>query len=117
MRRKIQNHVGFQITSRTVTTAAILGVMAVASIASVRPGQPLLRTGSARTPDILAPSVEPVVAQEQSGQANTANQGVHPPGSKPYGLNYGEWSALWWQRVFFIPPADNPNLDTSGKDC
>ena len=30
--------------------------------------------------------------------ANTiANPSIYPPGTKPYGLTYGEWSAKWWQ--------------------
>lgn len=36
---------------------------------------------------------------------------VYPPGSKPYGLSIGEWSARWWQWVLSIPPNSNPVLD------
>jgi len=43
--------------------------------------------------------------------------GVYPPGSKPFGLTYGEWTARWWQWLFSIPTPRNPNLDSTGKNC
>src|SRR6266478_6251873 len=47
------------------------------------------------------------------GQNNNQNSSVsvYPPGSKPYGLSYGDWSARWWQWVLAIPPKSNPILD------
>src|SRR5262249_3650283 len=53
-------------------------------------------------------------AWAQNGNPNPA---VHPPNSKPYGLSYGEWSALWWQWLLPIPPALNPILDSTGVHC
>ncbi len=34
-----------------------------------------------------------------------------------YGSSYGEWSARWWQWIFSIPKAVNPNLDTTGVNA
>jgi hypothetical protein len=34
-----------------------------------------------------------------------------------YGNTYGEWSARWWQWLFSIPKATNPNIDTTGANC
>ena len=48
-------------------------------------------------------------AQTTSSQNSSVY--VYPPGSKPYGLSYGEWSARWWQWVLSIPPESNPILD------
>jgi hypothetical protein len=50
--------------------------------------------------------------------ANTiANPSIYLPGTKPYGLTYGEWSAKWWQWALSIPKTDNPMDDDTGKDC
>jgi hypothetical protein len=94
-----------------------LGVIAAVSFAGVRPGQPLLPIAGNRNPDVLSAAVQPYVHQEDSDKHDAQNQSLYAPDTKPYGLSYADWSALWWQRIFFIPPADNPNLDTSGKDC
>ena len=40
----------------------------------------------------------------------TPNPTVIPHTARPYGLSYGQWSARWWQFVFSIPAADNPQL-------
>lgn len=45
------------------------------------------------------------------------SQSVYPPGSKPYGLTYGEWSAKWWQWALSIPTKDNPVVDENGEKC
>ena len=42
---------------------------------------------------------------------------IFPPGSKPYGLTYGQWSVKWFQWAFSIPKDKNPIIDTSGKNC
>lgn len=42
---------------------------------------------------------------------------VFPPGSTPYGLSYGEWSAKWWQWLGSIPREQNPGLDETGALC
>jgi hypothetical protein len=51
-----------------------------------------------------------------SDQVGNPNPQIHPPCSKPYGLSYGEWSARWWQWLFAIPPAVNPNLEGTPFD-
>jgi hypothetical protein len=33
---------------------------------------------------------------------------VFPPESRPYGLSYGEWSAIWWRWQLCIPVSDHP---------
>ncbi len=48
-------------------------------------------------------------------RAENPNSAVAPVNSKPYGLTYGEWSALQWQWVFSLPANGNPLLDTA--DC
>jgi hypothetical protein len=109
MQHRIKTRFSIRLAGYAVTGAAVMGMIAAVSFAGVRPGQPLLRFGGN--------TVQPYVHQEDADKRDTANQGVYAPGAKPYGLGYGDWSALWWQRIFFIPPADNPNLDTSGADC
>ncbi len=50
-----------------------------------------------------------------TAQGNAGNPTVLPPGSKPYGLSYAEWSVKWWQWVFSLPATNSPILDTG--DC
>jgi hypothetical protein len=45
------------------------------------------------------------------------NPGVYPPGSAPYNLTYGEWSAKWWQWVLSLPQDINPLIDQTGEHC
>jgi len=42
---------------------------------------------------------------------------IFPPGSKPYGQTYGQWSIKWWQWVLSIPTDRNPINDDNGKYC
>lgn len=49
--------------------------------------------------------------------ADNDNNIVFPPGSKPFGKTYGEWSANWWQWIFSIPAATNPANDPTGANC
>ena len=42
---------------------------------------------------------------------------VFPPGSKPLGRSYAEWSADWWRWALSIPPANNPITDPDGSSC
>lgn len=46
-----------------------------------------------------------------------AEEVVFPPGSKPYGQSYGQWSIKWWQWVLSIPTDRNPINDENGKYC
>jgi hypothetical protein len=41
----------------------------------------------------------------------TIDPGVFPPNSAPYGLDYAEWSAEWWQWNLGHPLAGHPSLD------
>ncbi len=45
------------------------------------------------------------------------NPAVLPPGSKPFGASFGEWSARWWQWALGQPVPSNPLLDTTGAFC
>jgi hypothetical protein len=49
--------------------------------------------------------------------SSSSNPAIFPPGSSPYNLTYGEWTAKWWQWAHSIPTANNPQLDQTGKDC
>lgn len=42
---------------------------------------------------------------------------VIPRDASAYGNTYGEWSARWLQRLFAIPAATHPALDTTGAHC
>ncbi|MGA7369292.1 MAG: hypothetical protein WBX01_09190 [Nitrososphaeraceae archaeon] len=42
---------------------------------------------------------------------------TYPPGSEPYGLSYGEWSAEWWKWLDSIPEDRNPAADATGAFC
>lgn len=42
---------------------------------------------------------------------------IFPPGSRPYNLSYGEWTARWWQWAMSIPIDKNPLIDSTGKYC
>jgi hypothetical protein len=50
-------------------------------------------------------------------QADVNTNSILPPGSKPYGKTYGEWSAAWWQWTTFLPADKNPSNDNTGKYC
>ena len=49
--------------------------------------------------------------------AQSTTPGVFPPGSRPYGLTYGEWSTKWWQWAESIPKENNPAGDETGEKC
>jgi hypothetical protein len=52
-----------------------------------------------------------------SAEGTNIGPNVYPPGSKPFGLTYGEWSAKWWQWAMSIPIKDNPVVDENGEKC
>ena len=37
--------------------------------------------------------------------------------SKPYGLQYAEWTVRWWRWVLSIPKDRNPLIDSTGEHC
>jgi hypothetical protein len=63
------------------------------------------------TPMALGVMLSAIGAFAQTTNSQNPGVYVYPPGSKPYGLSYGEWSARWWQWVLSIPPEANPILD------
>jgi hypothetical protein len=52
-----------------------------------------------------------------NSSAQRTTLATFPPGSKPFGLTYGEWSAKWWQWLYSLPTGSNPSTDVSGKNC
>ena len=59
----------------------------------------------------LGVTLSAIGAIAQTTNSQNSSVYVYPPGSKPYGLSYGEWGARWWQYVLSIPPKSNPILD------
>src|SRR5262249_10337841 len=55
--------------------------------------------------------------EQEGNRQGGCPAGIFPPGSEPYGLSYGEWSARWWQWLLQIPATTNPNLDSTGAHC
>src|SRR5262245_53465086 len=55
--------------------------------------------------------------KEVSAGTVDSNATIAQPGTKPYGLTYGEWSAKWWQWVLSIPLNSNPMSDETGVNC
>jgi hypothetical protein len=49
--------------------------------------------------------------------AVAADISLFSPGSKPYGLTFGEWAARWQTWLYSIPGPKNPATDTTGKNC
>jgi len=49
--------------------------------------------------------------------ANAAGKPIilFPPGSRPYGKTYQEWSDSWWRWAFSIPASTNPLFDETGE--
>jgi len=39
------------------------------------------------------------------------------PGSEPYGISYGEWSAKWWTWYSSFPKSTSPAFDMTGDRC
>jgi hypothetical protein len=86
------NRFATQITSYLMTAVAIMGPAPSVSFASTPP----------------SPSF---------GHPPNPNPGVVPINSKPYGLSYGDWTAVWWQWVLSVPASKSPIGDTTGADC
>lgn len=63
---------------------------------------------------ILLPAV---IFTTSFAAADKINPGVFPTNSKPYGLNYPEWSVKWWQWLVQIPSKNNPINDATGANC
>jgi hypothetical protein len=42
---------------------------------------------------------------------------ILPPDEPWAGLTRGEWGARWWQWLWSMPEAVNPNFDTTGERC
>jgi hypothetical protein len=62
-------------------------------------------------------SAIPSIQAQESGGSSSANLGVFPPDSNPYGLTYEEWTARWWQWAYSMPEADSAMADDTGKNC
>jgi hypothetical protein len=64
------------------------------------------------TTSIVLTGSAAVLAQDAStapaASVAPAATGVHPPGSEPLGIPYGEWAKRWWEWVNDAPAAENP---------
>jgi hypothetical protein len=50
--------------------------------------------------------------------ASAAKPAIYPPGAKPFGHSYGEWSALWWQQALAVSASRHPNpFDADAVPC
>lgn len=49
--------------------------------------------------------------------ADDLNPGLYSPDSTPFGLEYGNWTAKWWNWVHSVPPEQNVNFDETGEFC
>ena len=45
------------------------------------------------------------------------NVKVYSQDSKPFGLTFGKWSAIWWQWILRIPKSINPATDFTGQNA
>jgi len=61
-------------------------------------------------PDAGTHSLKNMAAMSQNN-----NSSVFPVQSRPYGLSYGDWSALWWYWAFSLPNDHTPLFGTA--DC
>ena len=111
------NRFSTRIAGYLLAATTILGMIPAVSFAELRAGHSSPQSAGNRNPDVLPINAQPNGRTGTDDQRGNRDPGVYPPGSKPYGLTYGEWSARWWERILAIPPADNPNLDTTGKHC
>jgi hypothetical protein len=60
-------------------------------------------------------TVPTVAATAQEGQDVT--QMLYSVDSQPFGLNYSEWHAKYWQWLLSVPTADFPVNDPAGTKC
>ena len=58
----------------------------------------------------------PAVSFAQAGD-NQNNPMIFPPDSEPYGMTYGEWTAVWWKWFLSLPTEENPINDPTGELC
>ena len=57
-------------------------------------------------------------AQAAAATRTESETGIaFPPRSHPYGRSMVDWSESWWQFIYAIPAAQNPELDSTGADC
>jgi hypothetical protein len=66
---------------------------------------------------LLLPAVTMAGPARKADPGNAGNPRVYPPGSRPFGLGYGEWSARWWQWAYGLPAPGHPLFDETGADC
>jgi hypothetical protein len=53
----------------------------------------------------------------QAAAAANHNPGVLPPQSHPFGMSYGQWSALWWQQAFAVHSGPGSPFEAGSVDC
>jgi hypothetical protein len=71
---------------------------------------PVIRWSARAAAGLLLAALVVVPAEAGGGNANSA---VMPVNSKPYGLTYGQWSALHWRWLYSMPADEHPLADTA----
>lgn len=56
-----------------------------------------------------------LVASTSQVHAGNHDPKVIPPHVLPFGMNYAEWSARWWQWAYSLPVDKNPFYDQEGQ--
>jgi hypothetical protein len=54
------------------------------------------------------------VSSDAHAQRRNPNPGIIPPNAHYRGFTYGEWAAMWWQKVYSIPVEDGDHPLISG---
>jgi hypothetical protein len=68
------------------------------------------------TPLMVASILLGLIIFNNPAAADSINPGIYALDSRPYGLDYGEWSAKWWQWLISIPQGQNPANDPSEEE-
>jgi hypothetical protein len=66
---------------------------------------------------ILILTIPIIIASSYAQSNNTSPLQPYTVHSKPYGIDYGDWSGRWWKWALELPKTVNPVSDTTGKDC
>jgi hypothetical protein len=61
-------------------------------------------------------AVTAITVAQAAATANP-NPGVLPPQSHPFGMSYGQWSALWWQQAFAVHSGPGSPFEAGSVDC
>ncbi len=97
---------------RTAATALTIAVVTI-----ITPISPFIQVAAITT--IAEPTKNTII--NYLSKATIANEnvvkGIFDTNSTPFGLTYGDWTAIWWQWAYSIPKNINPAYDDTGKYC